>query len=60
MYVINFDDKDSKGTHWDLLFIDRNLAEYFDSFGTEYIPQGILKKMKNKSITPTIFRIQDN
>ena len=60
MYVINFDDKDSKGTHWDLLFIDRNLAEYFDSFGTECIPGGVLKKMKNKSITPTIFRIQDN
>ena len=60
MYVINFDDKDSKGTHWNLLFIDRNLAVYFDSFGTEYIPWGILKKMKKKSITPTIFRIQDN
>ena len=25
-YVINLDDKKSKGTHWVLLFIDRNLA----------------------------------
>ena len=32
-YVINFDDKQSKRTHWILLFIDRNTAVYIDSFG---------------------------
>ena len=34
-YVINLDGKNSKGTHWVSLFIDRNTAVYFDSFGTE-------------------------
>ena len=33
---------------------------YFDSFVTEYIPQAILNKIKGKSITHNIFRIQDN
>ena len=37
-YVLNLDDKKSKGTHWVALFIDRNLVVYFDSFGIEYIP----------------------
>ena len=52
--------KNSKGTHWVSLFINRNTAEYFDSFGTEYIPQEVLNKIKDKSITHNIFRIQDN
>ena len=30
-YVMNLDDKKSKGTHRVLSFIDRNIAEYFDS-----------------------------
>ena len=30
-YVINHDHKNSKGTHWVSLFIDRNTALYFDS-----------------------------
>ena len=38
-YVISLDDKNSKGTHWVLLFIERNLAVHIYSFGTEYIPQ---------------------
>ena len=59
-YVIKIDDKNSKGTHWVSLFIDRNLAVYFDSFGIEYIPQEVLNKIKDKSITHNIFRIQDN
>ena len=59
--VINLDDKSSKGTHWVLLFIDKNTAIYFDSFGIiEYIPQDVLNKIKDKSITHLIFRIQDN
>ena len=32
-YVINFNDKNSKGTHWVSLFVDRNLTVYSDSFG---------------------------
>ena len=42
------------------LFIVRNLAEYFDSFGIEYIPQEVLNKIRDKLITHNIFRIQDN
>ena len=47
-YVINLDDKKSKGTHWISLFINRNLAVYFDPFGIEYIPQEALNKIRNK------------
>ena len=60
VYVINLDDKNSKGIHWILLFIVRNLAVYFDPFGIEYIPQRLLSKIKDKSITNNIFRVQDN
>ena len=56
MYVI----KKSKGTHWVSLFCDRNAAVYFDSYGTEYIPLGILNKIRGKSITHNIFRIQED
>ena len=49
MYAINRDDK--KGKHWVSLFIDRNTVVYFYSFGTEYIPQDVLKNLKDKSIT---------
>ena len=40
--------------------MDRNTAVYFDSFKTEYISQEVLDKIKDKSITHGIFRIQDN
>ena len=43
-----------------LLFIDRNTAVYFDSFVIGYTPQEVLNKIKDKSITQNIFRIQDN
>ena len=33
---------------------------YFDSFGIEYIPQEVLNKIKDKSITLNILRVQDN
>ena len=46
-YVINLDNKNSKGTHWVSLFIDRNIALYFDSFAIEYIPLDVLNKIKD-------------
>ena len=49
----------SKGIHWVSLFFERNTAVYFDSFGTEKIPQEVLNKTKDKSITNNIFRIRD-
>ena len=59
-YIINLDDKNSKETHWVSLFIDKNLAVYFDSFGIEYIPQEVLNKIRDNWITHNIFRIPDN
>ena len=41
-YFINLDDKNSKRAHWVLLFIDRNTAIYFHSFGIGHIPQEVL------------------
>ena len=49
-YVINFVDKNSKGTHWILIFINKNTAIYFE----------VLNKIRDKSITHNIFRIQHN
>ena len=46
VYVINLDDKNSKGTQWFSLFLNRNRAVYFDSFGIKYIPPEVLKKSK--------------
>ena len=59
-YVVNLDDKNIKGAHWVSLFIDRNLAVCFDSFGIEYTPYEVFNKIKDKSITHNIIRIQDN
>ena len=59
-YVINLDDKKSKGTHWVSLFIDRDTAVYVDSFGIKYIPQDVLNKIRDKSISHNIFRIQSS
>ena len=60
VYVRNLDDKNSKETHWVSLFLDRKKVVYFDSFGIEYISQEVLNKIRDKSITQNIFRIQDN
>ena len=32
----------------------------YDSFGIEYIPQEVLTKVKDKSITQNIYRLQDD
>ena len=53
-------DKNSKETHRVSLFFHKNVAIYFDSFGIEYIPQEVLNKIRDESITHNIFRIQDN
>ena len=59
VYLINFDQKQSKGTHWVSLFIDKNAAAYLGFFVTEYISQEVLSKIKDKSITRNIRRIED-
>ena len=59
-YAKNIDGKQSKGTHWVLLFIDSNEAVHFDYFGSKYIPQEVLSKIIDKSITHNIFRTQSD
>ena len=60
MYVINLDYKKKKRTHWFLIFIDKNTAVYFDSFGMEYIPRAVPNKIEDKRIARNIFRIQSD
>lgn len=55
-HVINLDDKQSRGPHLVLLFIDRNISVYFDSFGIKYIPQEVLSKIEDKSIIQTFLK----
>ena len=52
--------KESKGTHWVSLFINRNASVYFDSFDTESIFQDVSNEIIDKCITHNIFKIQDN
>ena len=42
------------------LFIDKNTAVFFDSFGVKYIPEEVLSKMKDKVIAHNILRIRDD
>ena len=49
-----------KGKYCVSLFTNRNWAAYFDSLKIEYIPQEVLSKIKDKSITHNIFRIKHN
>ena len=42
------------------LFIDRNTVVYSDFFGIEYVPQEVLSKIRDKSITHNIFKIRDD
>ena len=57
-YVINLDEYQSIGTHWVRLYVNSDNVTLFDSFGVEHIPKEIRKLIKNKNITPNIYRIQ--
>ena len=59
-YAITLDEKKCRGTRWVLLSIDRHTTVLFNVFEIEYIPQEVLNKIKDKSITHNIFRILDN
>ena len=58
--VINLDDKNSKRTHWVSLFVNKKTAVSVDSYEIEYIPQEVLNKIKDETITHNIFKIRDN
>ena len=59
-YLINLDEYAHVGTHWIALFFNRNGIVYFDSFGVEYVPEGIKEFVGNKKIKSNIFRAQAN
>ena len=58
--VINLDEYADLGTHWIVLFCNRNEIVYFDSFGVEHVPEKIKKFVGNKNITAKLFRVQAN
>ena len=59
-YVINLDEYADLGTHWIVLFCNRNEIVYFDSFGVEHVPEKIKKFVGNKNITANLFQVQAN
>ena len=64
-YVINLNHSENTGKHWVIIFVKKGEVVYFDSFGAEYIPKEIIKRIEhsslgNKIIKTGIFRIQDN
>ena len=63
-YVINLDDLGKNGTHWVALYIKKNKAIYFDSFGVEHLPKELKKLLWNKNygiktMDLNLYRIQD-
>ena len=59
-YIINLDHSENTGTHWIVIILKKDEVIYFDSFGVEYIPREIMKRVKYKNIKSNMFRIQDN
>ena len=59
-YIINLDEYANVGTHWIVLFCNRNEIIYFNSFGAEHVPEEIKKFVGNKNIIASIFQIQAN
>ena len=49
-YVINLDEYADVGTYWIVLFCDRSVIVYFDSFGVEHVPENIKDFVGNKFI----------
>ena len=55
--IIYLDHLENTGTHWVVIFVNKNEVIYFDSFGVEYIPKEIMQRTGNKNIKTNIFRI---
>ena len=58
VFVANIDGYSDIGTHWIVLWVQKNDDIYFDSFGVEYISEEIKTFISNKNIKANIFRIQ--
>ena len=59
-YVINLDEYADVGTHWIVLFCNRNEIVYFNSFGVEHVPEEIKELVGNKKTKAHIFQVQAN
>ena len=59
-YVINLDEYADVGTHWIVLFCNRNEIVYFNSLGVEHIPEEVKEFVGNKNIKAKVFRVQVN
>ena len=59
-YVINLDKYADVGTHWIVLFCNKNEIVYFDSFSVEHIPEEIKEFIGKKNIKANIFQVQTN
>jgi len=53
--IINTDDSSNPGQHWVPLFLDKGIAEYFDSFGFKIIHNDILKFLNKNNIKKIIY-----
>ena len=57
-YVISLDEYHDIRIHWVALYINNQIAIYFNSFGVEYIPKEVMKFIARKKIITNIYRIQ--
>ena len=57
VYITEFDEYESIGTHWIALYVNDNNATYFDSFWVVHIPKEIKIFIGNKNIIANIYRI---
>ena len=61
MYVIIYLDEKKIKEHIGFHYLLTEIQQYtLTFFWTEYVPQELLNKIRDKSITNNIFRIQDN
>ena len=57
-YVINLDEYEDEGAYWIVLYVKNKKVVYFDSFGVEHVPKGIIKFIQKEDIIANIFRLQ--
>ena len=57
-YVINLHEYADVGTHWIVLFCNRNEVVYFDSFVVEHVYEEIKEFFGNKNTKVNIFQVQ--
>ena len=58
VYVVNFDEYESIGTHSIAFYVNGGNVTYCNSFGVEHIPKEFKKFIGNKNIITNIYRIQ--